>query len=183
MNTKHLTSKLIAIVSLVGLTTVACSIEPTSDADEPVMGDDDENTSTAEGALTQVQETDIRVRHSQIKHSGYSYNKSTRYNGQTLEGCANQELNGINNTRVWGHHPCNANKARNLYAAASTSSVPATNFRNAINSWANSNGHRANIVNHSKVGCATRVGNQTMCMNTFGARFKYCRIYSCAYTN
>jgi hypothetical protein len=180
MNMKRLTSGLIAIVSLVVLTTAGCSIEPTSDPDEAFMGDDDEDTSAQGAALTNAEI--ILSEHRKIKKT-YSYSSLTTYNGQTLPGCARQELNQINNSGVWQHYACTAGKVKNLYVAASTSSVPGVNWVDAVKSWKNSSGHLQTINNYSKVGCSQVKGTQTMCKNTFGNNFPYCRIYSCAYTN
>lgn len=187
MNIKHLTAGLVSIFSLVVLTTAGCAVEPTSDATEDTDEEsmiDDENTDTAESALTAT-ETTIQKEHSKIK-PGYAYNNSTTYSGQTLPNCALQELNKINSTGVWGHYSCTAGKLKNLYGEASTASVPAANWPAAINGasgWANSSGHKATIKANSKVGCATIAGTQAMCKATFGSSFPYCRIYSCAYTN
>lgn len=188
MNIKHLASSLVSIFSLAILTTAGCSAEPTDDTDD--MGEEymefeiEEDTDTAESALT-ASETTIQNEHRKIK-STYSYDNTTKYNNQTLPACAKQELDKINTTGVWNHYACTAGKLKNLYASASTASVPGVNWPAAINGangWKNSPGHLSTIQNHKKVGCSTIAGTPAMCKATFGSSFPYCRIYSCAYSN
>ncbi|MFS8066964.1 MAG: hypothetical protein ACMG6S_11385, partial [Byssovorax sp.] len=163
MNIKHLASGLFSIVSLFALTTAGCASEPTSDStsdtDEEFI-DDEEYTGIAASALT-TNETTIQTQHRYIKAS-YNYNNTTTYNGQTLPGCANQELDKMNASGVWGHQSCTAGKLKNLYIAGSTASIPATNWVAAVNGWKNSAGHLATINGNSKVGCATKAGAQTV---------------------